>query len=285
MYKHTAIMPNEVLEYLNIQEGKSYLDCTLGGAGHSKLILEKLNGTGKLYATDQDIEVIKRTSKELEGSKNFIPLHMNFSEFTDYAKVEGIKIDGGVLMDLGISSIQLDDPERGFSFKFESPLDMRMNQNQELDLESIINHYPEKEIADILYQYGDERFSRQIASAICKKRPFKNTKELASTIAGIYKWKGSKGKIHPATRSFMALRMYLNQELEVLENFLSKLADIMEPGAKIAVITFQSKEDRIAKQALKKYHLLNKKPIEASPEEKQENPRSRSAKLRVAEII
>ena len=288
MFEHKSVMPNEVLEYLKVQEGLVYFDGTLGGGGHTRQILEKLNGTGHLYSFDQDKNVVEKQSEELKDFKNFTAVHANFSEIPEYCKENEIKITGGLLMDLGLSSIQLDDPDRGFSFLKNGPLDMRMNQDSELSAEDVVNTFSEKDIADIIYKYGEERFSRQIARVIVDNRPISTTNELADLVKKAYAYKTKKReKIHPATRTFQGLRIYVNSELDVLESVLENVQEYLESEARIVVLTFHSLEDRIVKWFFKEngFKILTKKPLLASEQELEDNIRSRSAKLRAAEFI
>ena len=296
---HIPVLATEIIEALAIKPGKIYVDGTTGGAGHSRMIL---GGKPKyLYSFDQDQEVIDRIQQEIncdaisrnESENNWSLVHSNFKNIWSYCKTNNVKINGGILLDLGLSSIQLDDPKRGFSFKYNSDLDMRMDQGLEFSAKDIVNQYNEKDLADIIYRYGEERKSRQIAAAIIKYRPFDTSEKLAELIKIIYA-RGSNGKtfrIHPATKTFQALRIEVNKELEVLEEFLELDFDILEPGAVLAIISFHSLEDRIVKNAFKKYvsegklELLCKKPIIATEEEISQNPRSRSAKLRLARVI
>ena len=291
-FKHLSVMPNEIIEALQIQEGLIYVDGTLGGAGHSKLILEKLNGTGHLYSFDQDINVIKKHRDEANIHSNWTLVHKNFAEMKAFFEEKNIKVTGGIVLDLGISSMQLDDPDRGFSFQHDSPLDMRMNPEAELSAYDVVNSFKEKEIADILYKYAEERLSRDIARNIVANRPIEGCLELANIVKKSYArfFKGSF-KVNPATKTFQALRIYVNQELENLESTLQNLPKFGAAGLKIAVLSFHSLEDRITKFAFKEknekfyYNRINKKPILATDKETAINPRSRSAKLRVAELI
>ncbi len=286
-YSHIAVMPNETLSELKVQEGLVYFDCTLGAAGHSKMILEKLNGTGHLYSFDQDINVINQHQAEADKYENWTLVHSNFENIPKFCSENNIKITGGLLMDLGLSSIQLDDPERGFSYQHDTKLDMRMDTNLEISAYEVINHFKEKEIADIFYNYAEERLSRQIASKIIESRPIETSQELADLIKDIY-WRRyhKKSKTHPATKCFQALRIYVNRELEVLENLLDSIPEILEEEARVVIISFHSLEDRFAKLFFKKkdddykFELPFKKPLEASREEFKENSRSRCAKLR-----
>ncbi|MEL6816902.1 MAG: 16S rRNA (cytosine(1402)-N(4))-methyltransferase RsmH, partial [Cyanobacteria bacterium J06598_3] len=211
--------------------------------------------------------------------------HTNFSRFEPEALTLEGKFDG-ILADIGVSSSQLDQAHRGFSFRQEAPLDMRMDDTQELTAEEIVNHWDEKTIADTIYEYGEERLSRRIARKIIEKRPFKTTTELAYAIGGAFPPKARHGRIHPATRSFQALRIAVNGELTVLTEFLEKAPNWLNPGGRIAIISFHSLEDRIVKYAYRgdeRLQIITKKPLVADREEVRGNKRSRSAKLRVAE--
>lgn len=301
-FSHVAVMPAEVLQYLEIDPDKIYFDCTLGAAGHSQLILEQLTSTGCLYSFDQDINVINshrplqhliNTKAQENGFKSkWNLIHANFAELESFCREENIKINGGILVDLGISSIQLDDPERGFSYLSEAKLDMRMNPELEISADDVINNFRETDLANIFYNYAEERLSRQIAERIIEKRPIKSCLELADIVKQVYFRKYHKhSKVHPATKVFQALRIYVNKELEVLENLLDSLPKVLEHGARVVIISFHSLEDRIVKLFLKKstdeykFELCFKKPLVASEEELKENSRSRSAKLRAAKFI
>ncbi len=296
--QHKSVLLSECLEYLAISPGKTYIDCTLGAGGHSSAILEKLAGSGQLYSLDQDltaIELVKASQPELnpKAYSNWYLAHQNFADLEEFYKQQksknpDFKIDGGILLDLGVSSMQFDEGDRGFSFTKDAALDMRMDQSQDFTAADLINSYPEQQIADILYTYGDERLSRQIARAVVSARPVNTTTELAELVKRIYVQKTKSRKtfqIHPATRTFQALRVYVNRELEVLETILEAAYSLMEPNARIVVISFQSQEDRLVKHALRdraKWQLLTKKPVLPSEAEEAENPRARSAKLRAA---
>ncbi len=298
--EHKSVLLNECLEYLAITPGKTYIDCTLGAGGHSSAILKQLGNTGKLYSLDQDtnaIELVRANQEELnpDAQQNWFLAHQNFSgleEFYNQQKSQNpdFKIDGGILIDLGVSSMQFDQAERGFSFSKDAPLDMRMDQTVEFTAADLVNTYPEQQIADILFKYGDERLSRQIARSIVSSRPIHTTVELAELVKRIYVHKTKSGKtfqIHPATRTFQALRVYVNQELEALEAVLAAASCVLEPNARVVVISFQSQEDRLVKNCFKdrdKFQILTKKPVTASQDEQEQNPRARSAKLRAAVI-
>lgn len=292
MVEHKPVLAKEVIDYLKPEPGKIYFDGTLGGAGHSNLILD--SGVKHLYSFDQDINVINsiRDSSHKLRSDNWTLVHDNFANMANYCRKHDINIDGGVLLDLGFSSIQMDDMERGFSFNSEAQLDMRLDPEAELTAEIVINKYSEKEIADILFELGEERKSRIIAKKIIESRPIKTCKELAEIIKYVYV-RGAQGKTfktHPATKSFQALRIFVNDEIDVLKDTLRDIQKFMAPGARLAIISFHSLEDRIVKNYFRDgkketWEILTKKPVIAGPEELHENPRARSAKLRVGKKL
>ncbi|BAZ06954.1 16S rRNA (cytosine(1402)-N(4))-methyltransferase RsmH [Calothrix sp. NIES-3974] len=281
-FSHIPVLSQQVIAGLQVREGGKYLDATVGGGGHSSLILATANVS--LTALDQDQEALNAARQALQkyGDRvNFI--HTNFADY-DFPKQEF----AGILADLGVSSYQLDQGERGFSFRHRARLDMRMNQQQEVTAADIINHWSEADLVDIFFRYGEENLSRRIARRIVEKRPFETTTDLAEAIASAVPAKYRYGRIHPATRVFQALRIAVNDELRVLERFLSQAPSALIPGGRLVIISFHSLEDRIVKHCFRESSLLQvitKKPIVANPEEIQENPRSRSAKLRIAERI
>ncbi|MGF1524272.1 MAG: 16S rRNA (cytosine(1402)-N(4))-methyltransferase RsmH [Leptolyngbyaceae cyanobacterium] len=288
-FHHVSVMPEAVLEGLRLSSGAPildtdeaiFLDTTVGGGGHSALILER-HPTARVLALDQDPIALTAAQERLAQYGDRVTFHhINFAEFDP-----GDMRFHGILADLGVSSPQLDTPERGFSFRHEAPLDMRMNPKQDLTAGEIINHWEEVELARIFFVYGEERLSRRIARNIVARRPFKTTTSLAEAIARCVPAKYRYGRIHPATRSFQALRIAVNAELEVLETFLAKAPGWLLPGGRIVIISFHSLEDRIVKQTFRgsdRLKIITKKPLVASDEEIQTNPRARSAKLRVAE--
>ncbi|MEL7313546.1 MAG: 16S rRNA (cytosine(1402)-N(4))-methyltransferase RsmH [Cyanobacteria bacterium J06559_3] len=290
-FQHIPVMPEAVLEGLQIgsdstvtaRDAVIYLDATVGGGGHSARILA-VHPTARVVALDQDRTALAAAQECLAQQGDRVTFHYtNFAEFDP-----GTTRFHGILADLGVSSPQLDTPERGFSFRHEAPLDMRMNQNQDLTAGDIINHWEEAELARIFFVYGEERLSRRIARNIVAQRPLQTTTDLAEAIARCVPAKYRYGRIHPATRSFQALRIAVNAELEVLETFLAKAPDWLLPGGRIVVISFHSLEDRIVKQAFRgsdSLKIITKKPLVATDEEIQTNPRARSAKLRVAERV
>lgn len=285
---HLPVLLNEVIDFLHVTPGKIYVDCTLGLGGHSAEILKRLNGDGLLIGIEQDesaFQIAKERLKEL-NLKNYYLFNSNFLELKDILKSLKLeKITGGVLLDLGVNSTQLDNPLSGFSIKSDGPLDMRMDKKQSLTANTVVNKYKETELADIIFKYGEERYARKIARFIMQKRPLKSTKELANVVLSCYpkdKW----FKVHPATRTFQAIRIEVNKELENLQNFLCFIPELLLPPSRLTIISFHSLEDRITKNFLKnnrEFKILTKKPIIPSLEEIDKNPRARSAKLRVAE--
>lgn len=279
-FSHVPVLGEELIAGLNIQSGGNYLDLTVGGGGHSRLILAAAENT-KVTAVDQDEEALiaaKDNLAEFGNRVNFI--HGNFANFPFLENTYD-----GILADLGVSSYHLDKPERGFSFRNTANLDMRMNQQQSLSAGEIINSWDEKELADIFFKYGEERLSRRIARRILEQRPFQTTTELADAIAYAVPPKYRHGRIHPATRVFQALRIVVNDELNVLEILINQAPNSLVPGGRVAMISFHSLEDRLVKHGLRNSPLLQvltKKPIIATEAEINENPRSRSAKLRIA---
>ncbi len=268
---------------LNVQPGGHYLDATVGGGGHSALILAVAPDV-QVTAIDQDEQAIAAAQQALAAFNGRVQFQRgNFAAFQP-----GDQQFDGILADLGVSSAQFDIPERGFSFRLEAPLDMRMDQRQALTAADVINHWDETKLADIFYTYGEERLSRRIARRIIEQRPFQTTTELADAIAYSVPKAYRYGRIHPATRVFQALRIAVNQELAVLETFIEKAPLWLKPGGKIAVISFHSLEDRIVKHRFREsahLNVLTKKPILPQQDEVAENIRARSAKLRIAERV
>ena len=280
-FLHVPVLSRELISGLQIQPGGHYLDGTVGGGGHSQIILAAFPDT-YLTAIDRDEQAIAAAANNLEEYQERVRFWQG--NFADYPSQES-EFDG-IIADLGVSSAQLDIPERGFSFRHCAPLDMRMDQNQSLTAAEIINHGDEVELARIFYEYGEERRSRRIAKGIVQQRPFQTTTELANAIAGLVPRRYRYGRINPATRVFQALRIAVNQELSSLERFLSQVPQWLKPGGRIGIISFHSLEDRMVKHRLRDSNwleVLTKKPIIAQDEEKSHNPRSRSAKLRLAQ--
>ena len=301
---HIPVMAKEVIHYLNFSKGGDvYIDCTLGGGGHSKAILENMYPNGLLIGIDQDIEAIKTAEKELEAYSDRIKLVKgNFNSLKNILSNLKVEVISGIIFDLGVSSHQLREKERGFSFREDSRLDMRMDQTQNFDASMLVNSYSEKELIEVFEKYGEERFSKRIARSIVterQKKPISTTKQLVGIILKSLPNAVKKGKwrIHPATRVFQAIRIEVNHELEVLEKALSQAIEVLGNQGRICIISYHSLEDRIVKNIFKEakkeetpqknYELkiITKKPIRPSFEEIKKNPNARSAKLRVAEKI
>jgi 16S rRNA (cytosine1402-N4)-methyltransferase len=279
---HIPVLSQELITGLNLIKGGHYLDATVGGGGHSNLILAAYPNI-YLTAIDRDQQAIAAAKNQLAeyGNERIQFWQGNFADYPGNSAEFA-----GIIADLGVSSPQLDQGERGFSFQHSAPLDMRMDQSQSLTAADIINHWDEQELAKIFYEYGEERLSRRMAKQIVEKRPFTTTTDLAYAIAGCVPRKYRYGRIHPATRVFQALRIAVNQELASLEKFLEKAPHWLKSEGRIAIISFHSLEDRLVKHHFRDSSLLEvitKKPITAQPEEEKENPRSRSAKLRLAQ--
>jgi len=287
---HTPVLLEEVLEWLRIRPDGIYVDATLGAAGHSEAIAARLD-SGRLISLDQDALALQIGQERLAkfGSKVNCVLSP-FSRIAEVVHELGIPKVDGVLADLGVSSMQLDRPERGFSFREAGPLDMRMSDAEELTADEIVNRWPEKELADLLYRGADEHDSRRIARAIMRARPIRDTAHLATVVAGARKQWGRQ-KLHPATKTFLALRIAVNRELEALGQFLFRTPATMNSGARFVLLTYHSGEDRMVKEAFKEgerqgtLKILTKHVIRPSEEEERANPRSRSAKLRCAERV
>lgn len=290
---HLPVMAREVEEFLNPQAGGCFLDGTLGLAGHSVLIAQKIGSSGRLIALDKDQKALALARKKLSTFTGKVDLvHSDFRDFDVVLKKLGVDAVDGMLFDLGISSFQLDAPERGFSFRSEGPLDMRMNQDALTSAADIINTLQEEDLANVIFTFGEERFSRRIAKAIVQYRARKKietTKELEEIIFTSVPVSYRRQKIHPATRTFQAIRIAVNRELESLQLIMDKCADYLKEGGRIGVISFHSLEDRIVKEKFKSLAksgimtLIVKKPLRPSDDEIKSNPRARSARFRVAE--
>lgn len=306
--KHYSVMLSESIEGLNIKEDGIYVDATLGYAGHSSEILKRLT-TGHLYSFEQDKEAIKHSKEKLKKiSNNFTIIYSNFVNMKEKLKEQGITKVDGILFDLGLSSPQIDNKDRGFTFMTDAPLDMRMDTSKDIDAKYIVNNYSIEKLSNIFFLYGEEKMSKIIAKKIVNerlKKEIKTTKELVKIIESAV---GAKyfNKNHPERQIFQAIRIEVNGELDVLKDVLPDAINLLNKGGRISVITFHSLEDRIVKQIFKKdsdiddlvkglpvipkefqpkLRLINKKPILPSEEELNENSRSRSAKLRIVERI
>lgn len=308
-FEHVSVMLDETVKGLKIKADGIYIDGTLGGGGHSEHILKQLD-TGILIGIDQDANALEAATKKLSGyGDKFVPVRGNFSEVKSILKDLNIdKIDGMVL-DLGVSSHQLDEAERGFSYRFDAPLDMRMDQRQSLDAYEVINTYSEDELNQVIKMYGEEKWARRIAQFICEKRsegPIKTTLELVDLIYKAIPAGARREGGHPAKRTFQAIRIEVNRELEILKGTIKDISEVLKPKGRIAVITFHSLEDRLIKHAFKDLaqgcicppelpicmcdnqptlKIITRKPILPSDEELEVNSRSKSAKLRIAEKI
>ena len=280
---HVPVLGGQVIEGLAVRPGGHYLDVTVGGGGHSRLILESAADV-RVTAVDQDEDALAAAQKNLAEYGDRV--QFIYSNFANYQFTPNTF--DGILADLGVSSYNLDQPERGFSFRHAANLDMRMDRGRSLTAADVINNWDEADLADIFFKYGEERLSRRIARRIVERRPLHTTVELAEAIASSVPPKYRYGRIHPATRVFQALRIVVNDELKSLETFLDKAPNALVPGGRIAIISFHSLEDRPVKHGLRNSPLLKvltKKPIIAQEEEISQNPRSRSAKLRIAQKL
>jgi len=310
-FKHISVMTHEVLDYLDCRPGKVYVDCTLGGAGHARHILEKILPDGRLIGIDQDIDAIEHAEHFLKPYASNIRLfHDNFAHLPDILSQLSITGVDGIVLDLGLSYHQIEDGKRGFSFRKDEPLDMRMNIRSEVTAEELVNTLKEEELRDMFWRYGEERWSRRIARQIVAERgmkPIRSSLELARIITNAVPAKARHAqRIHPATRVFMALRIAVNRELERLEHFLETVPDWLNPGGRLCVLTFHSLEDRIVKHRFRdlekgcvcppnlpycvcghhpRVRRLIRKPLQASDAEIAANPMARSAKLRAVEKL
>ncbi len=291
---HIPVLLKEVLRYLDPKPGENFIDCTIGQGGHAKALMERISPGGNLLGIDADAESLMRLEAEIKDTKaknGIILVNGNFTDIADIVEQRAFGPVHGILMDLGWSSWQMEEGKRGLSFLRDEALDMRMSSLQALTAEQVVNTYTEETLAKIFKEFGEERFSRSIARAICEKRTQGNilrTRELAQIIVNAVPPPFRHGKIHAATRTFQALRIAVNNELEHLQKALPEALGTLAPGGRIAVISFHSLEDRIVKNFFRekkregRLAILTKKPVTASLEEGMGNPRSRSAKLRAA---
>jgi 16S rRNA (cytosine1402-N4)-methyltransferase len=296
---HVPVLLKDAIDFLAVKRGGTYLDATVGLGGHSYEIARRLGALGHLIGFDKDPAALARARsilldaggdrRDAGATPQITLIHGSFAEAGE--RVAPASLDG-ILADLGVSSFQLSDPARGFSFQAEGPLDMRMNPMSGETAEQVVNHIDERELADVIYEFGEERRSRRIARAIVRSRPIHTTKQLVEVVSAAarsMKWKHER--IHPATRTFQALRIFVNRELDDLKALLEAAPRVLKPGGRLVVISFHSLEDRIVKDAMregakdKHFRLLTKKPVVASEDEIDRNPRSRSAKMRAAEKV
>jgi 16S rRNA (cytosine1402-N4)-methyltransferase len=284
---HVPVLLKEAIDFLAVKRGGTYLDATVGLGGHSCEIAKRLGAPGHLIGFDKDPAALERAREKLtalDEPPEITLIHGSFAEVAE--RIAPASLDG-LMADLGVSSLQLGDAARGFSFQAEGPLDMRMNPMSGETAEQVVNHLDERKLADVIYEFGEERRSRRIARAIVRSRPIRTTQHLVEVISTAARSMKHE-RIHPATRTFQALRIFVNRELDDLKALLEAVPSVLKPGGRLVVISFHSLEDRIVKDALrggkdKYFSVLTKKPLTASEEEIDRNPRSRSAKLRAAE--
>jgi len=295
--RHIPVMAEEVLFWLARKGSRTYLDCTVGYSGHAEKILEASGPGSRLIGLDRDATAISASRKRLARfGDRAVLLHGQFMDLKQHLTANGIGQVDGILFDLGVSSLQLEEPARGFSFQVDGPLDMRMDQSMSGTAADLVNQWPEAQLADAIFQFGEERFSRRIARGIVRARErhaLATTKELVSVIEGAVPANYRHGRLHCATRTFQAIRIAVNQELDCLEPALRDATDVLSPGGRLCVISFHSLEDRIVKHTLRALSgkddpalvVLTKKPQIPTREESDRNPRSRSAKLRAAQRV
>ncbi|MCY8919905.1 16S rRNA (cytosine(1402)-N(4))-methyltransferase RsmH [Bacillus atrophaeus] len=308
MFQHKTVLLRETVDGLDIKPDGTYVDCTLGGGGHSTYLLQQLSEKGRLIAFDQDDTALQHAKEKLSGYKGqLILIKSNFRYLKDCLNEQGITEIDGVLFDLGVSSPQLDTPERGFSYHHDAPLDMRMDQSAPLTAKEVVNEWRYEDLVRIFFRYGEEKFSKQIARKIEEARsksPIQTTGQLVDLIKDAIPAPARRSGGHPAKRVFQAIRIAVNDELKVFEEALLQAIEVLKPGGRVSVITFHSLEDRICKATFKEMSslpelppglpvipeefepelkLITRKPITASEEELEENNRARSAKLRIAE--
>ncbi len=291
---HVPVLLKEAIDFLNVRRGGTYIDATVGLGGHSYEIAKRLGAPGHLIGLDKDPAALERAGSRLRasgfGETDWPSIELRQASFASLAEARS-PIADGLLADIGVSSLQLSDAARGFSFQADGPLDMRMDPHSERTAEQVVNHLDERELADVIYEFGEERRSRRIARAIVRSRPIRSTAHLAEIISAAARpMNQAERRIHPATRTFQALRILVNRELDDLRALLEAAPRILKPGGRVVVISFHSLEDRIVKDAFreagikdKHFRVLTRKPVTASEEESEINPRARSAKLRAAE--
>lgn len=301
---HQPVLYHEIIHFLKPISPGRYIDATVGAGGHAYGILEHSSPSGRLLALDRDPQALELAAQRLSHYGSRVSLvHSSFTRLAEETRKLGWESVNGILLDLGLSSMQIDTPERGFSFLSEGPLDMRFDPQQIRDAASLVNGLPEHELADLIWRYGEERHARRIARAICQARPLRTTTELAEVIRRAV---GQRERIHPATRTFQALRIAVNEELQAIEAVLPQAVELLAPGGRLAVISFHSLEDRLIKQFFRRessdclcppeqpvctcghravIREITRRPVTPKEEEVQINPRARSARLRVAEKL
>ncbi len=292
---HVPVLLKEAIDFLNVRRGGTYIDATVGLGGHSYEIARRLGAPGHLIGVDKDPAALEIAGSRLRasgsGKADWPAIELRQESFASLAEARS-PIADGLLADLGVSSFQLSDAARGFSFQAEGPLDMRMDPRSERTAEQVVNHLDERQLADVIYEFGEERRSRRIARAIVRSRPIRTTAQLADVISAAARpMNQAERRIHPATRTFQALRIFVNRELDDLKALLEAAPRMLKPGGRVVVISFHSLEDRMVKDAFRDavrdmhFRVLTKKPVTATEEESDRNPRARSAKLRAAEKI
>jgi 16S rRNA (cytosine1402-N4)-methyltransferase len=289
---HVPVLLKEAIDFLAVRRGGTYIDATVGLGGHSLEIAKRLGAQGHLIGFDKDpaaLEIAREKLTSVEDPPEITLLHGSFAEIGERFPSA---VADGILADLGVSSLQLNNAARGFSFQAEGPLDMRMNTQSGRTAEQVVNHIDERELADVIYEFGEERRSRRIARAIVRSRPIQTTAQLAAVVSAAARpMNKAERRIHPATRTFQALRIFVNRELDDLRELMKFAPQALKPGGRLVVISFHSLEDRIVKDAMREgakqgqYELLMKKPLTGSEEEIDRNPRARSAKMRAAEKV
>ena len=304
---HVSVLLKEAIDFLAIRRGGTYIDATLGLGGHSLEIASRLGPQGRLIGFDKDtqaLELARQRLSAMESQGEQPAITLLHSSYADLGRHVAPASADGILADLGVSSLQFGDPARGFSFQAEGPLDMRMDPQGERTADQVVNHMREEDLANVIYEFGEERRSRRIARAIVRARPIRTTAHLAKVISAALRpmkdsatrktgagWRPRQERIHPATKTFQAIRIFVNRELDDLKALLEAAPRALKPGGRLVVISFHSLEDRMVKDAIREgarqgvYQVLTKKPVEAGQEEIERNPRSRSAKLRAAERV
>ena len=306
-FHHIPVLFNETIEMLDCKPGDIIVDGTLGGGGHAQAILERILPGGTLIGIDRDPDALEAASRRLDKYQDsLITVHDNFANLESILDKLGIEVIDGMIMDLGVSSYQLDKGSRGFSYQSDAPLDMRMDPTQELSAHDVVNKYDERRLARIISQYGEEKWAARIAKFIVNNRPINTTEELAQVIKAAIPAKARRRRPHPAKRTFQAIRIEVNKELEILEGAIESAVSKLRPGARLCIITFHSLEDRIVKNTFRKLQnpcscppnapicicgnqplvkVITRKPIIPSEQEISQNPRSRSAKLRACQKL
>ena len=291
-FGHVSVLLKEAIDFLAVKAGGTYIDATVGAAGHSSAIAKRLGAAGRLIGFDKDPAALAIARERLK-SEGGPQIELRQASFAEIADLPAGMADG-IIADLGLSSMQLSAAQRGFSFQAEGHLDMRMDPREERTADQVVNRFDERELADLIYEFGEERRSRRIARAIVRARPIRSSQHLVEVISAAARpMNQAERRIHPATRTFQAIRIWVNHELDDLQQLLSESAAprVLKPGGRLVVISFHSLEDRIVKDALREgahrglYRLLTKKPVTAGDVEAAQNPRARSAKMRAAEKV